>query len=148
MYIVSHVYKGSPHLVNAHTHHFFFVWEHDTVISTRYPQTLFILQLKSYQPLSISCKLLAPATTFLLSVSMSLTLFIYFEFDFLKNPHTGDIMQHLLFSVWIISLSIICWGIDAFKLWCWRRLLRVPRTARRLNQSILKELTVNIHWKD
>ena len=29
--------------------------------------------------------------------------------------------------------------IDAFKLWCWRRLLRVPRTARRSNQSILKE---------
>ena len=30
-------------------------------------------------------------------------------------------------------------GIDAFKLWCWRRLLRVPWTARRSNQSILKE---------
>ena len=30
--------------------------------------------------------------------------------------------------------------IDAFKLWCWRRLLRVPRTARRSNQSILKEI--------
>ena len=29
--------------------------------------------------------------------------------------------------------------IDAFKLWCWRRLLRVPWTARRSNQSILKE---------
>ena len=31
-------------------------------------------------------------------------------------------------------------GIDAFELWCWRRLLRVPRTARRPNQSILKEI--------
>ena len=31
--------------------------------------------------------------------------------------------------------------IDAFKLWCWRRLLRVPWTARRSNQSILKEIT-------
>ena len=30
--------------------------------------------------------------------------------------------------------------IDAFKLWCWRRLLRVPWTARRSNQSILKEI--------
>ena len=38
--------------------------------------------------------------------------------------------------------------IDAFKLWCWRRLLRVPWTARRSNQSILKESTLNIHWKD
>ena len=37
--------------------------------------------------------------------------------------------------------------IDAFELWCWRKLLRVPWTARRSNQSILKE-TMNIHWKD
>ena len=33
------------------------------------------------------------------------------------------------------------WRIDAFELWCWRRLLRVPWTARRSNQSILKEIT-------
>ena len=33
-----------------------------------------------------------------------------------------------------------CWRIDAFKFWCWRRLLRVPRTLRRSNQSILKEI--------
>ena len=33
-----------------------------------------------------------------------------------------------------------CRRIDAFKLWCWRRLLRVPWTARRSNQSILKEI--------
>ena len=32
-------------------------------------------------------------------------------------------------------------GIDAFELWCWRRLLRVPWTARRSNQSILKEIS-------
>ena len=38
--------------------------------------------------------------------------------------------------------------IDAFELWCWRRLLRVPWTARRSNQSILKEVSPNIHWKD
>ena len=34
-----------------------------------------------------------------------------------------------------------CQGIDAFEMWCWRRLLRVPRTARRSNQSILKEIS-------
>ena len=34
-----------------------------------------------------------------------------------------------------------CWRIDAFGLWCWRRLLRVPWTARRSNQSILKEIS-------
>ena len=34
-----------------------------------------------------------------------------------------------------------CWRMDAFELCCWRRLLRVPWTARRLNQSILKEIS-------
>ena len=34
-----------------------------------------------------------------------------------------------------------CWRIDAFELWCWRKLLRVPWTARRSNQSILKEIS-------
>ena len=38
--------------------------------------------------------------------------------------------------------------IDAFELRCWRRLLRGPWTARRFNQSILKEIVLNIHWKD
>ena len=37
--------------------------------------------------------------------------------------------------------------IDAFELWCWRRLLRVPWTARRSNQSILKESVLSVHWK-
>ena len=40
---------------------------------------------------------------------------------------------------WIIKKAE-CRKIDAFKLWCWRRLLRVPWTARRSNQSILKEI--------
>ena len=39
---------------------------------------------------------------------------------------------------WHLSLSR---RIDAFELWCWRRLLRVPWTARRSNQSILKEIS-------
>ena len=34
-----------------------------------------------------------------------------------------------------------CWRIDAFELWCWRRLLRVPWTARRSNQSMIKEIS-------
>ena len=41
-----------------------------------------------------------------------------------------------------------CRRIDAFELWCWRRLLRVPWTTRRFNQSILKEISPDIHWKD
>ena len=37
--------------------------------------------------------------------------------------------------------------IDAFELWCWRRLLRVPWTTRRSNLSILKEISLNIHGR-
>ena len=37
-----------------------------------------------------------------------------------------------------------CWRIDAFKPWCWRRFLRVPWTARRSNQSVLKEISPGI----
>ena len=45
---------------------------------------------------------------------------------------------------WTIK-KVECGRIDAFELWCWSRLLRVPWTARRSNQSILKEIS---HWKD
>ena len=38
--------------------------------------------------------------------------------------------------------------INAFQLWCWRKLLRVPWTARRSNQSILKEINPKYSWKD
>ena len=41
---------------------------------------------------------------------------------------------------WTIKKAV-CQRIDAFELWCWRRLLRVPWTARRSNQSILKEIS-------
>ena len=44
------------------------------------------------------------------------------------------------YESWIIKKPE-CQRIDAFKLWCWRRLLRVPWTARRYNQSILKEIS-------
>ena len=40
------------------------------------------------------------------------------------------------------------WRTDAFELWSWRRLLRVLWTPQRSNQSLLKEMNLNIHWKD
>ena len=48
---------------------------------------------------------------------------------------------------WIIKKAEH-WRIDAFELWCWRRLLRVPWTARRSNHYILKEISPGVHWKD
>ena len=44
------------------------------------------------------------------------------------------------YESWIIK-EAECRRIDAFELWCWRRLLRVPWTARRSNQSFLKEIS-------
>ena len=49
------------------------------------------------------------------------------------------IIQVSQFLIYFIFLAIN--KTDAFELWCWRRLLRVPRTARRSNQSILKEIS-------
>ena len=49
--------------------------------------------------------------------------------------------------VWMWELDVKkaeCRSIDAFELWCWRRLLRVPWTARRSNQSILKVISPGI----
>ena len=43
-------------------------------------------------------------------------------------------------EIWMVKKAEH-WKIDAFDLWCWRRLLRVPWTARRSNQSILKEIS-------
>ena len=41
-----------------------------------------------------------------------------------------------------------CRRINAFELWYWRRLLKVPWTSRGSNQSILKEISLGVHWKD
>ena len=41
-----------------------------------------------------------------------------------------------------------CQRTDAFELWCWRRLLRVPWTARRFSQSIPRRSVLGVHWKD
>ena len=69
-------------------------------------------------------------------------------------PTKGRLVKAMVFPVvmdgcesWTIKKAE-CQRIDAFELWCWRRLLRVPWTARRSNQSILKETVLGVHWKD
>ena len=54
---------------------------------------------------------------------------------------TRQDVQNRLFHVSRLVKETECWRVDAFELWCWRRLLRVPWTARRSNQSILKEIS-------
>ena len=61
-----------------------------------------------------------------------------------------EIFQARVIECIAISFSIKkteCQRIDAFELWCWRRLLRVPWTARKSNPSILKEISPE-YWKD
>ena len=62
-------------------------------------------------------------------------------------PTKVHLVKAMVFSVamygcerWTVKKAE-CQRIDAFELWCWRRLLRVPWTARRSNQSILKEIS-------
>ena len=66
-------------------------------------------------------------------------------------PTTVRLVKPMVFPVvvygcesWTVKKAE-CQRINAFELWCWRRLLRVPWTARRSNQSILKML--GVHWK-
>ena len=65
-------------------------------------------------------------------------------------PTKGHLVKAMVFPVvlygcesWIIKKAEHR-RIDAFELWCWRRLLRVPWTARRTNQSILKEISPGV----
>ena len=51
------------------------------------------------------------------------------------------------FESWTVKKAE-CRRIDAFELWCWRKLLRVPWTARKYNHSILKEISPSVHWRD
>ena len=63
-------------------------------------------------------------------------------------PTKVNLVKAMVFTVlvygcksWTIK-KVECQRIDAFELWCWRRLLRVPWTARRSNLSILKEISL------
>ena len=50
-------------------------------------------------------------------------------------------------EIWTVKKAE-CRRIDAFEVWCWRRLLRVPWTAKRPTSPSKRKSTLNIHWKD
>ena len=64
----------------------------------------------------------------------------YFANKGLSSQGYGFSSDHVWMESWTVKKAEH-WRIDAFELWCWRRLLRVPWTARRSNQSILKEIS-------
>ena len=77
---------------------------------------------------------------------------LYFTLHLHYIALPANVCLVIFFSSMFFSSSHVCQGVldykkkaghqrmDAFELWCWRRLLRVPWTARRSNQSILKEI--------
>ena len=84
---------------------------------------------------------------------MNLEVFLPLQF-FWKSFRTGISSSPKVHLVKIMVFPVVmygcksctvkkaeCWRIDAFEPWCWRRLLRVPCTAKRSNQSILKEIS-------
>ena len=64
----------------------------------------------------------------------------YFADKGLSSQSYGFSSSHAWIESWIMKKAECQWA-DAFELWCWRRLLRVPWTAKRSNQSILKEIS-------
>ena len=62
---------------------------------------------------------------------------------FAPSSHNSDVVGEYGCESWTVKKAE-CWRIDAFELWCWRRLLRVPWTARISNQSILEEISPGI----
>ena len=73
-----------------------------------------------------------------------------FAYVRIPNWHVVLCLNNVLYQLYLskVKKKAECWRIDAFKLWCWRRSLRVSWTARRSNQSILKKSTRSVHWKD
>ena len=95
-----------------------------------------------------------------------LFFFSFLNYESIILPTKVHLIKAVVFPVvmygcesWTVKKAE-CRRIDAFELWFWRRLLRVPWTARKSNQSILKEISPgrtdaeaeteasNIHWKD
>ena len=99
--------------------------------------------------------LISPCYSLELCMQMGISLILSFAFSFsflsylcnFKVPTKVCLVKAVIFPVvmygcesWTMKKAEH-WKIDAFELWCWRRLLRVPWTARRLNQFILKEIS-------
>ena len=108
-------------------------------------QTLFFWAPKSLQMLTTAMKL---KDALLLGRKVMTNLDSMFKSRDITLPTKVHLVKAMVFPVvmygcesWSMKKAK-CQRIDAFELWCWRRLLRVSRTARRSNQSILKEISL------
>ena len=87
---------------------------------------------------SVSCGVTAPFSWVLVHTKFCLCHYFTKKVCIVKAMVFLVVMYEC--ESWIIKKAE-CWRIDAFELWCWRRLLSVPWTTRRSNQSILKEIS-------
>ena len=107
-------------------------------------QTLFLGAPKSLQMVTAAMEL---KDTYSLEGKLWPNLDSIFKSRDITLPTKVSLVKAMVFPVvmygcesWTVKKAE-CWRIDAFELWCWRRLLRVPWTAMRSNQSILKEIS-------
>ena len=106
-------------------------------------QTLFLGAPKSLQMVTAAMKLedaysLEEKLTNLDTILKSRDITLLTKVHLVKTMVFSVVMYG--YESWTIKKAK-CWRIDAFELWCWRRLLRVPWTTRRSNQSILREIS-------
>ena len=91
----------------------------------------------------VCCSMSSSNCCFLICIQISLEAGEVFWYSHLfKNSPEFVVIHTVIYGCesWTIKKAER-WRIDTFKLWCWRRLLRVPWTARRSNQAILKEIS-------
>ena len=99
--------------------------------------------------------------TYCQPVLTSVTLYLFYDLVQLITTDTDTALPTKVHRVKTMVFPVVMYGCeswtikeaehrrtDAFELYCWRRLLRVPWTARRSNQSILQEISSEYHWKD
>ena len=101
-------------------------------------QTLFSRALKSLWMVTVAMKLKDAGRVTMTDLDDILKST---DIPLLTKVHLVKVMVFLVVMYGCESWTIKkteCWRIDAFELWCWRRLLRVPWTARKSNQTILK----------
>ena len=110
-------------------------------------QTLFLGAPKSLQMVNAAMKL---KDALLLGRKVMTNLDTIFKSRDITLPTKVHLVKAMVFPVvmygcesWTVKKAE-CRRTDAFELWCWKRLLRVPWTARRSNQSILKEISPGI----
>jgi len=139
-------------------YHFNHFWRYDSVALSTFTMLCFHHHSPPDNLLTLKTQTLYPLNNFGFPFPPApgnhYSTFCLYEFDYSSRditlPTKVRLVKAMVFLVvmygcesWTVKKAE-CRRIDAFELWCWRRLLRIPWTARRSNQSILKEISPGI----